>query len=112
MEDIENQKHLTIEEGSQIELSHKDKIIRHLEKLLLEKDNAVLKHQQEELKLRIALLDSERYKLSDKIVRKNEQIKAEMLKVKAFHNKLEEKYELSAGWGFDPDSLKIIEKED
>ena len=80
--------------------------------MLLEKDNAILRHQQEELKLRIALLDAERFKLSTQIVKKSEQLEKEQGEAKKFHTTLEEKYDLKSGWGFDPESLIIIEKED
>lgn len=106
------EKCLKKEEVLELELSHKCQLIKKLEKLLLEKDSAIIKQQAEQLRLKVKLLESEDYKLQQKIVNKSDQISEEMVKAKEFHTKLEEKYELTPGWGFNPDSYEIILKED
>lgn len=105
------EKFLTNEESLKLELEQSKQRSLKLEKTLQEKDLAIIAHQKEHLKLKIGLLDFETYKLQQKISQKNEQIKAAMEKAKEFHESLEEKYELEKGWGFNPDTNEIIQKE-
>ena len=106
------EKYLSEADLSKLESFQKDQIISKLETLLLQKDAAIIKHQQEQLKLKISLLDFENYKLQNKISNKNEQLQKLLKEAKEFHSELEEKHELNPGWGYDPDSLKLIQRED
>ena len=112
MNDMGNEKYLEPVDLLKLELSQKEQMIRKLEKMLLEKDSNLLKHQQEQLKLKIALLDFESYKKQIAIVNKQKQIDKNMEEARNFHSELEAKYDLEPGWGYDPETLKLIQKED
>lgn len=109
MEDI---KSITNEEMMQLESFQKEQKIQKLEKKLLEQEAVIIQHQQEQLKMKASLMDLELLKTKLRIDQRNERLQSLMNKAKEFHATLEEKYELKPGWGYNPDSLAIIQKED
>lgn len=106
------EKYLSDAEILKLELEQKKQLISKLEKLLLEKDSAIIKHQKEELKLKIGLLDAENFKLQQKIVKKSESLQKLMEQARDLHKRIEEKYEIEPGWGFDTETNQLILKED
>ena len=106
------EKYLEEKELLQIENDQQEVKIQKLEHMLLDKNLKELVSKQEILKLKTSLIELEKLKLQINLEKKSEKIKKAMKKSKDNHEKLEEKYDLKKGWGFNPDTLEIIQKEE
>lgn len=99
-------------EHIKIESNHKDIKIEKLEQMLMDRDIKELNNKQEVLKLKSSLLELEKLKIQIKLERKQEKLNKLLEKSRKFHLELEEKYDLKPGWGYHPDTLILIQKEE
>lgn len=106
------EKYLEQSEFLQLESNQKDIKIEKIEHMLMDKDFKELAQKQEILKQKAALLEVDKLKLQIALDKKTEKIKKALEKSKKYNEVLKEKYDLKQGWGFNPDTLEIIQREE
>jgi hypothetical protein len=87
------------------------KQIEELKKTIMDRDLKSFQIQADNLKLKLELLthhNDKKQKAKNDVISKSEAITEES---RTYNNELAKKYELSDGWGYNPDTGEIVENE-